>query len=257
MIPAQRRGLLLDLLRRHGTASVHELAHASEASIATVRRDLEQLEVEGYLQRTRGGAMLAQSRHSAFEPEAAVAAQVARAEKQAIGQAAALLLEEGDSVIFDSGSTVHMAARAAAQRGLSLTAVTNDLGIAQTLSQPAGVRVVVLGGTIRKGSPTLIGEPGVSMLHDMHVDVAYVGAQTVSGLSFSDASIEIATIKKAIIASARRVILLVDGTKFQSASFFRFCDATAIHDVITDSSAPTDQVQALRKAGVRVTVVEA
>ncbi|MFA7667207.1 MAG: DeoR/GlpR family DNA-binding transcription regulator [Burkholderiaceae bacterium] len=256
MIPVRRRGLLLDLLRRQGTASVRELAQASEASVATVRRDLEQLELEGYLRRTRGGAMLAPARPSAFEPEAAVAAQVARAEKRAIGEAAARLLENGDSVIFDSGSTVHMAAQAVVRRSLALTAVTNDLGIAQTLSQPPDIRVVVLGGTLRKGSLTLIGEPGVSMLRDMHVDVAYVGTQSIGEQALSDASIEIATIKRAIIAAARRVILLADGSKFESASFFRFSDVTAVHEVITDASAPAVALQALRKLGLGVTVVE-
>jgi DeoR family transcriptional regulator of aga operon len=255
MIPAQRRGLLLEHLRLHGTASVHELARATEASAPTVRRDLEQLESEGYVQRTRGGAMLAATRHSAFEPESALAAQMARAEKRVIGEAAARMLQDGDSVILASGTTVHMAARAAAATHLKLTAVTNDLEIAQTLSPPADIRVVVLGGTVRKGSPTLLGEPGTSLLRDLHVDVAFVGTQTISGSDLSDASIEVSAFKKAIIQSARRVILLADGSKFQEASFFKFADVRQVHDVVTDASAPMTAVQALRERGVRVTVV--
>jgi DeoR family transcriptional regulator of aga operon len=255
MIPAQRRGLLLEHLRLHGTASVHELSRATDASAPTVRRDLEQLESEGYVQRTRGGALLAHTRHSAFEPESAVAAQLARAEKRAIGEAAAALLQDGDSVIFDSGTTVHMAARAAAQTRLKLTAVTNDLEIAQTLSPPADIRVVVLGGTVRKGSPTLLGEPGTSLLRDLHVDVAFVGTQTISGTALSDASIEVSAFKKAVIQSARRVILLADGSKFQEASFFKFANAHEVHDVVTDASAPSAALQALRDQGVRVMVV--
>jgi len=89
----------------------------------------------------------------------------------------------------------------------------------------------------------------------MHADVAYVGTQSIGEQSLSDASIEIATVKRAIIAAARRVILLADGSKFQSASFFRFSDVTVVHELITDASAPAEALQALRKLGIRVTVV--
>lgn len=255
MIPAQRRGLLLEHLRLHSTASVHELAHATEASAPTVRRDLEQLESEGYVQRTRGGATLTAVRHSAFEPESAIAAQLARAEKRVIGEAAAGMLRDGDSVIFDSGTTVHMAARAVARTRLQLTAVTNDLEIALTLSSSPDIRVVVLGGTVRKGSPTLLGEPGSSLLRDLHVDVALLGAQTISATAFSDASIEVSSFKKTAIQSARRVILLADGSKFLEASFFKFAEASQLHDLVTDASAPLEALQTLRNAGVRVTAV--
>jgi DeoR family transcriptional regulator of aga operon len=256
VIPAKRRSLVLEYMLQHGAASIQELSDALGASPSTVRRDLEQLESEGHLRRTHGGAVVSSANHSTFEPDAAIAAQVSRVEKSAIGAAAAALLSTGDSVIFDSGSTVLAAARIAVERRIALTAVTNDLGIGQVLAKSEKIRVVVLGGTVRRGSLTLVGEPGQSFMADIHADIAFVGTQSITGKLLSDTSVEIASIKRAMIASARRVILLADSSKFQPAAFCKICEVTAVHEVITDSGAPPKQVAQLRDLGVKVTIVE-
>ena len=256
VIPEQRRGLVLEFLLRRGAASIQELADALGTSSSTVRRDLEQLEQEGHLRKTHGGAVLSSAAHSTFEPDAAVAAQVSRIEKSAIGQAAAHLLSAGDSVIFDSGSTVLAAAQVAVERRIALTAVTNDLGIGQVLAGSDKIRVVVLGGSVRRGSLTLIGEPGQSFIADLHADVAFIGTHSISGRILTETSIEIASIKRAMIAAARRVILLADSTKFQPAAFYKICEVTAVHEVITDSRAAPKLLADLRDLGLKVTTVE-
>lgn len=256
IIPAQRRSLLLEYLLQRGAASILELSDALGASASTVRRDLEQLEAEGHLRRTHGGAVVSSANHSAFEPDAAIAAQVSRAEKTSIGAAAAGLLSTGDSVVFDSGSTVLAAARAAIERRIALTAVTNDLGIGQTLAASDKIRVVVLGGTVRRGSLTLVGEPGQSFMGDIHADVAFVGTQSITGRLLSDTSVEIASIKRAMIAAARRVVLLADASKFQPAAFYKICEVTAVHEIITDRGAPRKQLDQIRELGVKVTLVD-
>ena len=199
--------------------------------------------------------MLSSATHSTFEPDAALAAQVARAQKAAIGRAAAQLLAAGDSVIFDSGSTVLAAARVAAERRIALTAVTNDLGIGQVLAGSEPVRVVVLGGSVRRGSLTLVGEPGQSFIADIHADIAFVGAHAIAGRALSDTSIEIANIKRAIIGAARRVILLADSSKFQPAAFYKICDVAEVHEIITDDGATEEQLAPLRELGLKVVVV--
>jgi len=256
VIPAQRRSLLLEYLLQRGAASIQELADAMGASPSTVRRDLEQLEDEGHLRRTHGGAVVSSANHSTFEPDAAIAAQASRAEKLAIGAAAAGLLSTGDSVVFDSGSTVLAAARAAVERRVTLTAVTNDLGIGQVLAASDKVRVVVPGGTVRRGSLTLVGEPAQSFMRDIHADVAFVGTQSITGGLLSDTSVEIASIKRAMIAAARRVVLLADSSKFQPAAFYKICDVTAVHEIITDRAAPAKQLDQIRELGVKVTLVD-
>jgi DeoR family transcriptional regulator, aga operon transcriptional repressor len=253
LIPAHRRALMLDHLRAHGAASVAELGTVTGASASTIRRDLDQLEEEGCIERSHGGALIQNRAPGAtFEPEAARAPHLAAAAKGAIGRLAASVLRPGQSVIFDSGSTVMMAARAAVERGIALTAVTNDLGIGQVLAAGARIRLVVLGGTLRSGSLTLTGEPGQEFLRSLHADIAFVGTHAITGTTLSDTSLEVAATKRAMIAAARRTVLLADASKFQPAAFSRICDASAMDEIVTDAGAPADGLERLREAGVVV-----
>ncbi len=255
LIPAQRRAIVLDHIRKRGAASIQELSDAVGISISTVRRDLEHLEERGYLERSHGGALIQKQMQSTFEPEAAISAQFARAEKEVIGQAAAATLRAGESVIFDSSSTVLAAARACVERELALTAVTNDLGIGQALAGSPNIRIVVLGGTVRAGSLTMVGEPGQDFLANLSADVAFIGTHAISGASLTETSLEAAAMKRAMIAAARRVVLLADASKFQPAAFCRICDLTAIHEVVTDDRADPADIARLRDLGLAVTVV--
>ncbi len=256
MIPAQRRALVLEHIQKRGSASIQELADAAQTSPSTIRRDLEHLEDRGYIERTHGGALIQQRQpRSTFEPEAAIAAQFSRAEKTAIGQAAAAMLRDGESVIFDSSSTVAMAAQACLDRDLSLTSVTNDLGIGQLLASSSRMQVVVLGGTVRPGSLTLTGRPGSDFIPNLHADVAFIGVHAIHRGIPTETSLEAAAMKQAMVSAARRVVLLADASKFQLAAFCRICDPGAVHELITDDGAAEDDVDCLRHAGIKVTMV--
>lgn len=256
LIPAHRRAVILERIRAQAGASIQELSAATGASGSTIRRDLEHLEREGYLQRSHGGALLQPTMHSRFEPDTSIAAEMSRAEKHAIGVAAAARLSPGQSVIFDSGSTVREAAAAAAERGIPLTAVTNDLGVGQIFAAAPQVEVVVLGGSVRHGSLTLFGDPGMHFMKDIQADVAFLGTHAISNGALTDTSIEISTMKRAMIDAARKVFLLADADKFRPAAFFRICDIGAVHEIITDARADPAAVRDLRDAGLTVSVVE-
>lgn len=256
-IPAQRRALVLAQVRALGAVSIAALSARVGASASTVRRDLMQLERQGKLVRTHGGAALPDLEPSALEPPSAVAAEHAAAQKRAIGAAAAAMLSPGESVIFDSGSTVHAAAVAALARRIAFTAVTNDLDIARTLSASEALRVLMPGGTVRPRSLTLTGEPGAAFWASIRADVAFVGAHAVAEGWMTDTSIEIAAAKRAMIAAARRVVLLVDGSKFRPAAFCRIAPVFAAQAAVTDDGAPPEALAALREAGLAVTVVAA
>jgi DeoR family transcriptional regulator of aga operon len=257
IIPAQRRALVLEHIRQRGAASIQELADAVRTSPSTIRRDLEHLEERGYLERTHGGALIQQRQsRSTFEPEAAISAQFSRLEKAAIGRAAASTLCGGESVIFDSSSTVVMAAQACLTRELALTAVTNDLRIAQILAASPKMRVVVLGGTVRPGSLTLTGTPGEDFIASLSADVAFIGVHAIHNSIPTETSLEVAAMKLAMISSARRVVLLADASKFQLAAFCRICHPAAVHEVITDDRANEADIANLRNAGIAVTVVQ-
>lgn len=256
-LPVQRQALILDYIRQHGAGSIHDLAKAIGSSVSTIRRDLERLEARRALTRARGGAVVPAEPDATFEPAADLAAQLARAEKRMIGAAAAEMLAEGESVIFDSGSTVLCAAQAVLARAMALTAVTNDLGIAQILAQSEAIRVIVAGGTIRHGSLSLTGEPGRDFLAGLHADTLLLGTHTISGTVITDTSIEIAAMKRAMIKAVRRVVLLADSSKFQRPAFATICGLDEIDVLVTDDGADPSALAAARDQGVAVTLIQA
>ena len=255
IIPAKRRALILEHLRVNGAASIAELSEAIGGSQSTVRRDLEHLVEGGYLERTHGGALLVPPLQATFEREPSINAHIRLAEKIAIGAEAALRLNPRESVIFESSSTVTEAVRAAIMRDLSLTVVTNSLDIAQLCAGVPNWRVIMPGGTIRPGTQALAGEPGQSFFETVHADVCFTGAYAVTGAILTDASLEVAALKRAMIGSARRKILLVDSSKFTQPAFATFCDLSAIDEVITDDGLDAEQLAALRALHPKVTVV--
>lgn len=254
MIAAQRQGLILDYLRKHGAGSIAELAEAIGTSRSSTRRDLDFLAESGAVLRSRGGAVANDQHRTAFEPPRRLGAKASAGEKAAIGLAAIDLLQPSQSVIFDSSSTVFEAARRAAERHIRLTACTNDIETARVLATSPELRVVVLGGTVRPDSMTLTGEPGIGFLERLHVDVAFVGIHSLAGGRLSETSIEVAAMKRRMIESAARVIVLADSSKFAHPAFCDVCGFDQIDVVITDAGVEPAAQAALREAGVEVIV---
>ncbi|RVP99178.1 DeoR/GlpR family DNA-binding transcription regulator [Sinorhizobium meliloti] len=255
IVPAKRRAIILEHLRANGAASIQELADAIGGSQSTARRDLEHLVEKGYLERTHGGAVLVQPTRATFEAEALVNAELRHAEKVAIGREAAKRLSPGDSVILDGSTTVMEAAKATAERGIPLTVVTNSLDIAQFCAGVNSWRVIVPGGSVRPGFKNLSGQPGEDFIKTIHADLCLCGASAVTGTLLTDNSLEVASMKRAMISAARRSILLVDSSKFTVPGFCTLCDVSDIHEVITDSAIKPDALTALKSAERKITVV--
>jgi DeoR family transcriptional regulator of aga operon len=255
MLPAKRQALILEHLRVNGAASIQELADTIGGSQSTVRRDLEHLVEKGYLERTHGGAHLLQPMRATFERETTVNAELQHAEKLAIGREAAQRLSARDSVIFDSSSTVMEAVRAAAERDLPLTVVTNSLEIADFAADIKSWRIILPGGTVRPGYRHLAGEPGESFIKTLHADLCMTGASAVTGTLLTETSLEVASLKRAMISSARKTILLVDSSKFTAPGFCTLSDISEIDEVITDEGVSQDALSSLYAAERKVTVV--
>lgn len=254
LLPAQRRQRIVEFLRRHGAVTLQQLAHSLRVSLSTLRRDLDQLAGEGIVDRAHGGALLRHQAYSTFEPDAQAASELSPAEKQAIGALAAAALQPHQSVIMDSGSTVLEAARAAIARRIPLVIVTNDLAIAQLASASPHVQLHVLGGTLRAGSNTLIGQTVLDAARAIHADVLLLGAHALTEGIVSETTLDVAAVKHALLASAASKRLLVDASKFRPRAFARICDVSEIDEVITDDGATPDQIAELRALGVRVTL---
>ena len=255
LIPAARRAKALELIRRHGAISIQRLADEMKTSISTARRDVDYLSSTGYLERSHGGAFLSVRSRTTFEPATDIADQVARPAKIAIGRCAAGMVEDGQSVILDSSSTVLEAAHALAERDLSLTVVTNDLRIAVALREKPKVQLIVPGGQVRVGSFTLIGSATQSAIRSLHADIALIGVHSLAQLRPSETSLEVASLKQAWIEAANRVLLLLDSSKFEQSAFCEICPIQRFHDVICDDGLDPANRRALEQLGIRVTLV--
>jgi DeoR family transcriptional regulator of aga operon len=255
LIPAERHARLLEILRVRRAASIRELALLLHGSASTVRRDLDELAERGAVTRTFGGAAAKDGAMTTFEPELALAERLEPEEKQRIGRHAAAMVAPGQSVIFDSGTTVLEAARAFAQRGVAATVVTNDLGIAGIFAGAPSTRLVVLGGVLRPRSSTLFGEAAERFVAELHADVALIGAHAITGDLITETSLEIARIKRAIVAAARRTYVLVDHTKFRAPAFADVCRSAAVAGIVTSRAADRATLARWREAGLDVRTV--
>lgn len=255
LIPAARRAKALELLRRHGAVSIQRLAEEMSISVSTARRDVDFLTAAGYLERAHGGAILGMRSRTTFEPTSDITEQVARQAKIAIGRRAASLIEDGQSVVLDSSSTVLEAAHALVERDLSLTVVTNDLRIAMAFRTSPKVQLIVPGGQVRSGSFTLIGSAASALIRTLHADLALIGVHSLANLRPSETSVEVASVKRNLIEAAHRVLLLLDSSKFERPAFCEICPIQTIHEVICDDGMAPENRRGLEQLGIRVTLV--
>jgi DeoR family transcriptional regulator, aga operon transcriptional repressor len=256
VLPAKRRALILEAVRREAMVSLKDLSDRLGMSLSTVRRDVDYLAQSGHLERTHGGAMLSATTSPVFEPESEIATAIEAAAKAAIGRHAAEMIRPGHCVIFDSGSTTAAAARAAAARGVAFTAFTNDLQIAALLAASPSVTVHVPGGRVRPGSSTILGSAAVASVALLRADIAFVGTHAMTPEDLSDTSIELAELKRAIIAAADRAVLLVDSSKMFHRAFCSFGTPSDCHLVVTDNQILPDRRAALLARGVPLVLAE-
>ncbi|MBU2485416.1 MAG: DeoR/GlpR family DNA-binding transcription regulator [Alphaproteobacteria bacterium] len=252
-IPAQRHAAILEHLRANGAASISELTEAMAASPSTVRRDLDYLAERGYVERTHGGATLSAT---ITEVESSITSHIAQREKTAIGRFAVSWVKPNMTIIFDSGTTVLEAARAISESNLPITAITNDLGIAQVLGGSGNNQVIVPGGTLRPGSQTLLGNPGAAFLRGIHVDLAFLGTHAITDNLLTDSSLDLADVKRAMIQAARHVVVLVDSSKFGPTCNFDICTLAEIDEVISDSRLSESNRKATEAHGVKVSIAQ-
>ncbi|MFG2017354.1 DeoR/GlpR family DNA-binding transcription regulator [Actinomadura geliboluensis] len=249
---SERVAALIERLRTTERVTVGELAEETGASEMTIRRDLDQLAERGVLRRVRGGAVSLLLRGEAMP--FAVREQEAVGVKERIAAEVDGLLADGEAVILDGGTTTLTVARAIA--GRRLTVVPLDLHAANALSGAPQVRLLVPGGRTAPGALAFTGPLTEASLASLRVDTAVLG---VCGLSAEHGltahELDEVPVKRAAIASARRVIAVCDGAKFGRTGLGLVCPAATLDMVVTDRSAPAAAVARLRDAGVDVRLV--
>ena len=252
---ALRHEAICASLAATGRVNSAELADRLAVTTVTIREDLKYLEERGLLLRTRGGA-LARS-ESAPEVALEVTSQTNRQEKHAIAAFAASLISSGQTVIIDVGSTT-TALDSALSPGLrNVVVITNGLNIAMTLEKTPGVSVIVTGGTLRSLQHSLVAPMGTLLLEKLKADVAFLGCNGVDvDRGFTNANIEEAEIKQAMLESADEVVFLADHTKIGRVASAFVADVGRADLLVTDNGANADALESLRRSGLEIEVVE-
>lgn len=232
---------------------VADLGRQFETSQVTIRKDLETLHARGLVHRTHGGALLAREGALA-DPTLREKEKLHRREKLRIAAAAAAMVQEGQVVILDSGTTTTAIARAL--RGFhNLTIVTNAVNIAAELAG-ADPEVILTGGTLRKNSFSLVGPLAEDTLRRLNADVVFLGVDGFDvHYGLSTPNLLEAKVNRVMVEIAKKVVAVCDASKFGRRSLSLIVRTTGLHGVITDHSAPKSDLKILKKAGIEVTLV--
>ena len=214
MLAEERFTLILDLLARQRTATVQELCEALNASESTIRRDLNELDKLGKVNKVHGGATLPDSQFRADEPTMATKEELAVAQKQSIALAAVELIQPEDFIFLDAGSTTLAVARCLSGPALKARYVTNGVAHARLLAQK-GCRVFLPGGLLRPETEAIIGAAALVTLQQYNFTKAFLGANGVAPeAGFTTPDPEEAAVKAAALRRARESWFLVDDSKF-------------------------------------------
>lgn len=249
----ERHRGILEELRRSGRVRVDELAEQFGASSMTVRRDLEQLAEVGALRRVRGGAVGAHLHGEGFPFSVRAAENVDL--KARLATAAVALIDDGEAVIIDSGTTGAAAAAELAHR--RVTVMPLSVQNIAALSASHTVTVVLPGGSVRGVEGTIVGSIAERTIRSFRFDTAILtacAADPAAGVTAFD--LGDAAVKQAAVAAAARVILIAEGSKFSMRSMSIVCALEDVDVLVTDSSAPRAVLDQLRTAGVDVIVTD-
>lgn len=252
MLSGERQRELLRHMRSRGAGNVNDLAESIGVSPSTIRRDLREMDQLGLLTRVHGGASLPEA-----DVENTLTARLGEhdIEKRRIGVAAADLVEDGTTILITGGTSTEAMIPFLSERN-GLTVVTNGLNIALQLSRHPAITVVVLGGILRHGELSLLGPLGEQMLEEFDVQQAFIGAYGVdSKIGLSGASVHEASTDRRLLQDLDSIAVLVDGSKFLQRGPVRLAKVEQITTLITDPSAPDDEVAAFRESGVDVRLV--
>jgi DeoR/GlpR family transcriptional regulator of sugar metabolism len=249
MEASQRLSELVDTLRRDGRVDVATAAAEFGTAELTIRRDLDVLVERGVARRVRGGAVNLLMRGEEL-PYAMREVEVTGS-KRRIAAAVAELIADGEAVGLDSGTTVAGTARALA--GRRLTVMPLSLHAAMELAGAASVRLILPGGEARPGELAMVGPLALASIASLRFDTVVLGCCGVSPEGQLMAhDLGDAAVKQALLASGRRTVLAVDGSKFGRAALAVVCELAAVDVVVTDDRAPAPAVAALQAAGVEV-----
>lgn len=247
----ERRNQIIDLIMQNRTVKNTDLMERFGISIETVRRDLECLEREGYLQRVYGGAVLKNAHEG--EPEYAKRVEEHFVEKNAIAAAAVQLITPDDFIFLGVGTTVQAMAQYM-KECKGVTAFTNSLRTASALSDQCSV--VLTGGQLRPKELSLSGFPAEENLLHFNINRAFIGIGGITEKGITDFHIGEARLHQHIIQNASQTVVLADSSKFGVRGMTNVCPFQDVDVLVTDSKAPAEYVELLERSGIQVIIAK-
>ncbi|MER0484162.1 DeoR/GlpR family DNA-binding transcription regulator [Streptomyces sp. Edi2] len=250
----ERRRRMRDAVIARGFVRTADLAEQFDVSLMTAHRDLDALQAQGWLRKVRGGATGLPSAqfHGSVAERMATMAQT----KQQLARAAATLLVPGQSVLLDDSTTCLLLAHQVAGH-TPLTVITNSLPAITTLAKEPGISLITLGGAYFPAYDAFMGPHTAEAVRAFRADVLFMSTTAVTNGRCYHTSPETVQVKRAMMESAGRRILVADHTKFTKGGLYALAPLTDFDLLIVDDGLPPDQVRNIRTAGTEVLVVPA
>jgi DeoR family transcriptional regulator, aga operon transcriptional repressor len=251
LLVAERRHRIVELLREHGKVTVEALAARFATSAVTIRTDLATLEADGALERTHGGALL---RREDDDQPITVKQTLHHAEKVRIAKIAAGLIQDGETIILDSGTTTAEIAKQIRKLEVhSINVITNALNIASLLADVPAVRLIMPGGILRPESKSLSGHIAEAALANLQADRLFLGADGLDPeRGVMTPHLAEAQLNAKMIEISRQVIAVADSSKLMRRNISLIARVEQLHMLITDTGANPDVVAELQRRGVEV-----
>ncbi len=240
LLPEERRNIIQQLLRDHGSVRTIALAEQMNVNPATVRRDLRELSAMEEIRMVHGGAIIASPLKPVttnFDLNAKRSSNI-EAKKQ-IAEKAASLINDGDIIALTSGSTVELIVQYLPQDFKSLTMITLSLNVAYLAAQLSYVKLILPGGTFRRTSHAFISNEAINFISNLRIDKGFFGAQAVDvNAGFTESNLFEAKLNKAVSKVCTHLYLTADSSKFGNVAIGHICDLDEFDGLIVDDYLP-------------------
>ncbi len=246
----ERRSRLLDIIRIRGFAALDELVRELGVSESTIRRDLDALEEQGAARRTHGGVLYSGGMPRLAEFDERQPANWAA--KRAIAAAAAELIDDGETVLLDGGTTTYEVARLLV--GRSLQVVTNSLPVANLFASEARTDLVLLGGYVSPRTGVCLGPYANELLGRLHVTTTVLSAAGIAEEGLFNAHLLLAETEQAMLKAASRVMVVADSSKFGRKSLTLVSGLDAIDTFVSDDGMPQTWRDVVARAGAKLVI---
>jgi len=242
LLTQQRENKIITSLAEHKFSGLSQLAAELGVSVSTVRRDVQELEKRGLVKRTHGGVRYMGDKNTL--PVFNDRLSIMESAKSAIGKAAAALVNDGETIIIDGGTTPYHVAMHLRQRPVQI--ITNSLPVANLFADTTNVQIISTGGLLYPGTGVYLGLYAENMLKNVRAQKAFIGVSGIASEGFYNSNALVVETEKRMIEAASEVYVVADHTKFGRRDLTFFCDFKAISAVITNKPAQMERLAGIQ-----------